>query len=475
MESRHLQAPVATLQQRGAAASPGRKQKAAAGGDEKNRRALGDIGNRVNFRDVDGQASKRHFSSRIVLREQIHFNPIASDSSFQSSFFFLPDSRKVQPQISLPVARFAAQVLENAQPAEPDKAYIFPFKPAFVAVNVRGKEGAKAAKQKAAVKPKTEEVIEISSGDERAKAAEQKISVNLKTEEVIEVSSGNGDRRTSRRKVHTLTSVLTARSKVACEVVHKPNNLAHNIDELDADDELAVVDYVEDIYSFYRFAERYSRPRDYMGSQVEINAKMRSILADWLIEVHRNGNCSEEELQLVGLSSMLVACKYEEIWAPKVNDFIYISDRAYGRKQILATEKAILNKLEWNLTVPTPYVFLVRFLKAAMSDKEVNGEHGIFLRGVGFDALFDGRQASPVHARCLGSLRRTVDAGEEARWTETLERHTGYDELQLGDCAQHLLSFHASAAESKLRAVCNKYSSSRRGAVALRSPPTKLL
>ncbi|CAL9114974.1 unnamed protein product, partial [Musa textilis] len=320
MESRHLQAPVATLQQRGAAASPGRKQKAAAGGDEKNRRALGDIGNR---------------------------------------------------------------------------------KPAFVAVNVRGKEGAKAAKQKAAVKPKTEEVIEISSGDERAKAAEQKISVNLKTEEVIEVSSGNGDRRTSRRKVHTLTSVLTARSKVACEVVHKPNNLAHNIDELDADDELAVVDYVEDIYSFYRFAERYSRPRDYMGSQVEINAKMRSILADWLIEVHRKFELMPEtlyltfyiidaylsvetvprrELQLVGLSSMLVACKYEEIWAPKVssstvvsyrsvrfycesskwetyacmqvNDFIYISDRAYGRKQILATEKAILNKLEWNLTVP---------------------------------------------------------------------------------------------------------------------------
>lgn len=56
----------------------------------------------------------------------------------------------------------------------------------------------------------------------------------------------------------------------------------------------------------------------------------------------------------------------------QVNDFIYISDRAYGREQILATEKAILNKLEWNLTVPTPYVFIVRFLKAAMSDKEVN-------------------------------------------------------------------------------------------------------
>lgn len=52
-------------------------------------------------------------------------------------------------------------------------------------------------------------------------------------------------------------------------------------------------------------------------------------------------------------------------------DFICISDWAYSREQILTMEKRILDKLEWNLTVPTPYVFLVRFLKAAMYDKEV--------------------------------------------------------------------------------------------------------
>lgn len=58
------------------------------------------------------------------------------------------------------------------------------------------------------------------------------------------------------------------------------------------------------------------------------------------------------------------------IWL-QVNDFICISDRAYTREQILGMEKGILNKLEWNLTVPTAYVFLVRFLKAASCDKEV--------------------------------------------------------------------------------------------------------
>ena len=36
---------------------------------------------------------------------------------------------------------------------------------------------------------------------------------------------------------------------------------------------------------------------------------------------------------------MLLASKYEEIWAPEVRDFVYISDKAYTREQILSMEK----------------------------------------------------------------------------------------------------------------------------------------
>ena len=34
-------------------------------------------------------------------------------------------------------------------------------------------------------------------------------------------------------------------------------------------------------------------------------------------------------------------------------------------------EKTVLNKLKFRLNVPTPYVFMIRFLKAAQSDKKV--------------------------------------------------------------------------------------------------------
>ena len=73
---------------------------------------------------------------------------------------------------------------------------------------------------------------------------------------------------------------------------------------------------------------------------------MRAILVDWILEVHHKFELMPEtlyltmyiidqylslqpvlrrELQLVGVSAMLIACKYEEIWAPEVHRKLFIS------------------------------------------------------------------------------------------------------------------------------------------------------
>lgn len=72
---------------------------------------------------------------------------------------------------------------------------------------------------------------------------------------------------------------------------------------------------------------------------------------------------------------MLIASKYEEIWAPEVRDFVYISDKAYTREQILGMEKLMLNTLQFNLTLPTTHNFLARFMQAAgcSHDNHVSG------------------------------------------------------------------------------------------------------
>ena len=56
----------------------------------------------------------------------------------------------------------------------------------------------------------------------------------------------------------------------------------------------------------------------------------------------------------------------------QVQDFVCLSDKTYTGSQIRAMEKAILEKLGWYLTVPTPYVFLARYIKASIApDDEV--------------------------------------------------------------------------------------------------------
>ena len=122
----------------------------------------------------------------------------------------------------------------------------------------------------------------------------------------------------------------------------------------------------------------------YMADQDEINAMMRAILVDWLVEVHMKFKlvpetlylsisiidryCSHvaverRELQLVGVTALLLACKYEEIYPPEVRDCVYITDRAYTRQDVLDMEQTIVQALEFKLTVPTGYPFLVRYLR----------------------------------------------------------------------------------------------------------------
>lgn len=120
-----------------------------------------------------------------------------------------------------------------------------------------------------------------------------------------------------------------------------------------------------------------------MARQSQINAMMRSILVDWLVEVHMKFRLVPEtlylsvnildryctivqvdrrRLQLVGVTALLIACKYEEIYPPEVRDCVYITDRAYSRQDVIDMEQDIVGRLKFELTVPTAYPFLTRFL-----------------------------------------------------------------------------------------------------------------
>ncbi|KAL8472500.1 hypothetical protein ACS0TY_029010 [Phlomoides rotata] len=259
-----------------------------------------------------------------------------------------------------------------------------------------------------------------------------------------------------------------------------------DIDGGDAKDPLAVVDYIGDLYTCYKKMESSSCVSPgYISHQFDINERMRAILIDWLIEVHHKFELREEtlfltvnlidrflekqsvvrkKLQLVGLVAMLLACKYEEVSVPVVEDLVFISDKAYARKEVLDMEKLMLNTLQFNMSVPTPYVFMKRFLKAAQSDRklELLSFFLIELCLVEYEMLK--YPPSFLAAAAIYTAQSTLYG--VGQWSKTCEWHTGYSEDQLSECTGLIVGFHERAATGKLTGVHRKYNTSKYGYAA---------
>jgi hypothetical protein len=130
----------------------------------------------------------------------------------------------------------------------------------------------------------------------------------------------------------------------------------------------------------------------YFDKHKDINKQMRAILIDWLVEVHlkfkllaetlyvtvsiidrflERDSVPRAKLQLVGVTSMLIASKYEEIYAPEIRDFVYITDKAFTKDEIIEMEHRILSKLNFDVTTPSTYRFLERYHRVMAGDSTV--------------------------------------------------------------------------------------------------------
>jgi hypothetical protein len=165
-------------------------------------------------------------------------------------------------------------------------------------------------------------------------------------------------------------------------------------DCLNANNAQYCVEYSHEIFDHLLATEANLMPSfDYIDKiQHDINATMRGILIDWLVEVAEEYKLTSEnlylstnyvdryltimpvlrgKLQLVGVSCMLIASKYEEIFAPQVEDFVYITDNTYTSAELLHMETIILKALRFNLTAVTPYTFLQRILSLLNCTEQV--------------------------------------------------------------------------------------------------------
>ena len=139
---------------------------------------------------------------------------------------------------------------------------------------------------------------------------------------------------------------------------------------------------------------------NFIENQKEINNRMRAIVVNWMIDVHDRfkllpdtlflsviffdrymsevKDIKKEKLQLIGVTSLLIACKYEEIFSPEIRDFVCILDRTFEREDLIGQENYMLKILKFEITFPTSlrYYEILR-IEFDIEDKYYN--YGIYL------------------------------------------------------------------------------------------------
>ncbi|GAB4844149.1 hypothetical protein Ancab_037456 [Ancistrocladus abbreviatus] len=240
-----------------------------------------------------------------------------------------------------------------------------------------------------------------------------------------------------------------------------------------------------DIYKHLLTSEMKKRPStDFMEKiQKDINASMRAILIDWLVEVaeeyrlvpdtlyltvnyidrYLSGNSvNRQRLQLLGVACMMIAAKYEEICAPQVEEFCYITDNTYFKEEVLQMESAVLNFLKFEMTAPTVKCFLRRFVRAAQAMDEVPSlqleclsNYIAELSLLEYGML---HYAPSLIAASSVFLAQYILAPSKRPWNSTLRHYTLYEPSDLHDSVRALHQLCLNGNSSSLPAIREKYS-----------------
>jgi len=260
-----------------------------------------------------------------------------------------------------------------------------------------------------------------------------------------------------------------------------------DIDKNDFHDPQAVPEYVIEIYQYLMEKEKDAVDPLYLNKLSDINSNMRAVLIDWLVEVHRmfklipetlfmavslidrflslSSTVSRDTLQVLGTTSLFIASKYEEIYAPECMDFVYVCDGACTKQQILKMEQTVLNTLHFNLTHPTSLHFLRRFSKASGSDYLLHTlcKYLIEISLLDINLL---KYTPSLIAAAAVYLGRAM-AGKGPYWTSTLEHYSTYKESKVRECACVFNAFLKKNQKStSLKAIKTKYSTEKFGKVS---------
>ena len=236
-------------------------------------------------------------------------------------------------------------------------------------------------------------------------------------------------------------------------------------------------EYVMETFQYYKSREAQFMVGDYIGHQLEITEAMRAILVDWLVEVQESFELNhetlytavkmtdlylskkqvrKEELQLVGATACLIACKVDERIPPLVDDFLYVCDDAYNREELMRMERKMLKVVGFDLGYSLSYRYVRRYGRVCRVTMPVLTlaryilELSLMEYGLNTDT-----SESKLAASCLVlALKMKGITG----FKSTLEYFSGHQLAELEEIFNKLAAMLRKPAGPNLKTIRSKYS-----------------
>ncbi|SCU97651.1 LADA_0H07426g1_1 [Lachancea dasiensis] len=221
-----------------------------------------------------------------------------------------------------------------------------------------------------------------------------------------------------------------------------------DLDVDEKDDVSMVVEYTNEIFGHLYNRETQTTPTyNYLlrsDSPQHLRPSLRAILIDWLVEVHQKFQLLPEtlylainvmdrfmsmrkvsmaKLQLLAVSSLLIAAKFEEVNLPKLSQYAYITDGACSTQDIKDAEMYVLTTLKFNIGWPNPLNFLRRISKADGYDNRARNVAKFFMEYAMCCPKFVNVIPSRCSAVAMYCSRASLD--KTLRWDETLKHYSG--------------------------------------------------
>ncbi|KAH7664890.1 G2/mitotic-specific cyclin-B2-like protein [Aphelenchoides avenae] len=137
--------------------------------------------------------------------------------------------------------------------------------------------------------------------------------------------------------------------------------------------------FKKDMITYMKYLElKHQLPEDFLAGS-RVSGLKRSILVDWIMHVHvkfefhpetlslaisfvdralRTMNITTETLQLFGVTCLFMACKFEEVHVPNMDDFVFLSAEAFTKRDILDMEPLVLKAVGFDAGIAHPVHFV---------------------------------------------------------------------------------------------------------------------